>query len=85
MHDNQALTRHLNEQRSQAEGDEGCDPGKEDCVDGRDDGPFPASAFVLDGDKCGYAWEVEQDEDHVCQCGGRGNRADKGTLEAGFA
>ena len=50
------------EQTGDAEGDEGCDPGKEDCVDGCDDGPFPASAFVLDGDKCGYAWEIEQDE-----------------------
>ena len=66
MHDNQALTRHLNEQRSQAEGNESRNPGKEDCVDGCDDGPFPSSAFVLNRDECGYAREVQQDEDHVC-------------------
>ena len=66
------------------EGDEGGDPGEDDGVDCCDDGPFPASALVLDGDEGRYTWEVEQDEDHIGQGTGRSYRVHQGPLETGL-
>ena len=66
------------------EGDEGGYPGEDDGVDCCDDGPFPASALVLDGDEGRYTWEVEQDEDHVGQSTGWGYGVHQGFLETGL-
>ena len=41
------------------EGDEGGDPGKGYGIDGRDDRPFPASAFILYCYEGGNAWEIQ--------------------------
>ena len=61
----------LQEQRGDFEGREGGHPGEDDSIDGCDDGPLPAAAFVLDGNEGGYAREVEEDEHHVGKGAGR--------------
>ena len=66
------------------EGDEGGYPGEDDGVDCCDDGPFPASTLVLDGYECRYTWEVKQDEDHVGQGTGWGDRVHQCLLETGL-
>ena len=66
------------------EGDEGGDPGEDYGVDCCDDGPFPTSALVLDGDEGRYTWEVEQDEDHVGQGSSWGYGVHQGPLETGL-
>ena len=66
------------------EGDEGGYPGEDDGIDCCDDGPFPASALVLDGDEGRYTWEVEQDEDHVGQSTGWGHGVHQRFLETGL-
>lgn len=63
----------LKEEGGDAEGDEGGYPGEKDGIDCRDDGPFPTSALVLYGNEGRYAREVEEDEDHIGQGGGRGH------------
>ena len=66
-------THPLKEEGGDAEGDEGGYPGDKDGIDSCHYGPFPSAAFVLYGDEGRYAREVEEDEDHICQGGGRGH------------
>lgn len=63
--------------------DEGDDPGEDDGVDGGNDGPFPAAAFVLDGDEGGYAGEIQQDEYHEGECCGRSGGPGESVLQHG--
>ena len=74
----------LNKQRRKIEGDEGGYPGEDYCVDCREDGPFPAAAFLLDGDEGCDSREIEKDEDHVGQGTCRGHGLDKSPLQTRF-
>ena len=60
------------------EGGEGCYPGKDNGVYGCEQGPFPAAGLVADGDEGRHAREVQQDEDHVGQGAGWGDRMRQG-------
>lgn len=64
----------LQEQTGEVEGGEGCDPGEDNGVDSCEEGPFPAAGLVADGDEGRDAREVQQDEDHVGQSTGWGDR-----------
>ena len=66
------------------EGDEGGYPGEDYCVDGREDSPFPAASFLLDGNEGCDAREIEKDEDHIGQSTCRGHGFDKSPLQTGF-
>lgn len=52
------------EQQGDAVDEECHEPGEDDGVDGGADGPFPAAGFLLYGDECGDAREIEQDKHH---------------------